>query len=181
MYEHTFTQHTFCFWLAGAASYQIEAVTFATDLHLHSTFDPFLFLSLFSAMSEHLTGSYYGSSPSELRLVLLGNIGCGKTSSADTILGPQSHGSPTDSRSCQLRQGFSDGRSVTLVEAPRWYWTGGEMEDSVRKETERAMTLVAPGPHAILLLVPVYQFTEVGCSLCLPLHLCFGIISHFLM
>lgn len=37
------------------------------------------------------------------------------------------------------------------------------MEESVRKETQRAMTLVAPGPHAILLLVPVNQFTEVGC------------------
>lgn len=36
------------------------------------------------------------------------------------------------------------------------------MEESVRKETMRAMTLLAPGPHAILLLVPVNQFTEVG-------------------
>lgn len=181
MHEHTFSQHTFCFWLVGVASYQIGAVTFATDLHPDSTFDPFHFRSLFPVMSEHLTGSYYGSSPRELRLVLLGNIGCGKTSSADTILGQLSHISPTASRSCQLRQGSCDGRSVTLVEAPRWYWTGGKMEDSVRKETERAMTLVAPGPHAILLLVPVSQFTEVGCSLCLPFHLCFGIISHLLM
>lgn len=54
-----------------------------------------------------------------------------------------------------------------MVEAPRWFWIGGEMEDSVKKETEHAMTLVAPGPHAVLLLVPVNQFTEVGCSLVL--------------
>ncbi|KAM4584517.1 GTPase IMAP family member 8 [Odontesthes bonariensis] len=100
------------------------------------------------------------SSPSDLRLILLGNIGCGKTSSADTILGQPSHTSSSDSKSCQQRQGFSDGRNVTLVEAPRWYWNGGKMEESVRKETERAMTLVAPGPHAVLLLVPVGQFTE---------------------
>lgn len=118
-------------------------------------------------MSEHFRGSYYGSSPPELRLVLLGNLGCGKTSSADTILGQLSPISPAASRSCQVRQGVSEGRSVTLVEAPRWYWTGGKMEDSVRGETERAMTLVAPGPHGILLLVPVSQFTEVGFSLCL--------------
>uniref|UniRef100_A0A4W6FUJ1 AIG1-type G domain-containing protein n=1 Tax=Lates calcarifer TaxID=8187 RepID=A0A4W6FUJ1_LATCA len=111
-------------------------------------------------MSEHFRGSYYGSSPPELRLVLLGNLGCGKTSSADTILGQLSPISPAASRSCQVRQGVSEGRSVTLVEAPRWYWTGGKMEDSVRGETERAMTLVAPGPHGILLLVPVSQFTE---------------------
>lgn len=125
-------------------------------------------------MSEHLRGSYYESSAPELRLVLLGNIGCGKTSSADTILDQLSPVSPGASRSCQVRQGVSDGRSVTLVEAPRWYWNGGKMEDSVRKETARAMTLVAPGPHAILLLVPVSQFTEVGWSSCLAFHLCFA-------
>ncbi|XP_070684625.1 GTPase IMAP family member 8 isoform X2 [Pempheris klunzingeri] len=111
-------------------------------------------------MGEHLRESHYGSLPPELTLVLLGNIGCGKTSSADTILGQLSPVSPVASRSCQLRQGISEGRGVTLVEVPRLYWTGGKMEDSVRKETKRAMTLVEPGPHAILLLVPVCQFTE---------------------
>ncbi|KAK9540067.1 hypothetical protein VZT92_002538 [Zoarces viviparus] len=111
-------------------------------------------------MSELLRGSYSGSSSPELRLVLLGNIGCGKTSSADTILGQLSLISPAAARSCQLRQGIAEGRSVTVVEAPRWYWSGGKMEDSVREETKRAMALVAPGPHAILLLVPVNQFTE---------------------
>ena len=127
--------------------------------------------SVFLAMSEHLREGHRGSSLPELRLILLGNIGCGKTSSSDTILSQLSPVSPSAARSCQLRQGVSEGRKVTLVEAPRWYWSGGKMEDSVRKETERAMTLVAPGPHAILLLVPVNQFTEVGCSLCLSLHL----------
>lgn len=125
--------------------------------------DLFSSLHLLSAMSEHPRGSsYHGSSTPELRLVLLGNLGCGKTSSADTILGQLSRVSPAAARSCQQRQNIIEGRSVTLVEAPRWYWSGGRMEDSVRKETERAMTLVAPGPHAILLLVPVCQFTEVG-------------------
>lgn len=36
------------------------------------------------------------------------------------------------------------------------------MEEGVRKETQRAVTLVTPGLHAVLLLVPVNQFTEVG-------------------
>ncbi|XP_028309371.1 uncharacterized protein LOC114467358 [Gouania willdenowi] len=97
----------------------------------------------------------------DVRLVLLGNIGCGKSSSADTILNQMSPRSLSTSRSCQLREGRSEGHAVTLVETPRWYWVRGEMEDGVRKETERAMTLLAPGPHAVLLLVPVGQFTEV--------------------
>lgn len=54
------------------------------------------------------------------------------------------------------------------MEAPRWYWSGGHMEADVRKETERTLTLTAPGPHAFLMLVPVGQFTEVsGCTLCI--------------
>ncbi|XP_069024388.1 GTPase IMAP family member 8 [Embiotoca jacksoni] len=115
-------------------------------------------------MSQHFRESNDRSSPQDLGLILLGNIGCGKTASGDTILGQLSPVSPSASRSCQLREGFSEGRGVTLVEAPRWYWNGGKMEDSVRKETERALTLMASGPHAILLLVPVNQFTEMeGC------------------
>lgn len=51
------------------------------------------------------------------------------------------------------------------------------MEDSVRKETEQALKLLAPGPHAILLLVPVCVFTEVGCDSCLYFDLCFCMVS----
>ncbi|XP_026158442.1 uncharacterized protein LOC113127816 isoform X2 [Mastacembelus armatus] len=133
-------------------------------------------------MSEHLR-SHYRSSPQDLRLVLLGNIGCGKTSSADTILGQLSPVSPSASRSCQLRKGFSEGRNVTLVEAPRWYWKGGKMEDSVRKETEQAMTLVSPGPHGILLLVPVNQFTEMEGRVPTELEEVFGgeVLDHTLV
>lgn len=115
------------------------------------------------AMSGHMARSPYGSWGPDTRLILVGNIGCGKTTSADTILGQLSPVSEGNSKSCQLRSGTFDRTSLTLVEAPRWYWSGGKMEESVRTETLRAMTLVEPGPHAILLLVPVNQFTEVGC------------------
>lgn len=135
----------------------------ATRMNMHCRNMP-TSLSPFSAMSEDLRGSYNGSSTPNLRLVLLGNLGCGKTSSGDTILGELSSTFSTASRSCQLRQGFSEGRKLTLVEAPRWYWSGGKMEDGVKSETERAVTLAAPGAHGILLLVPINQFTEVGFS-----------------
>lgn len=105
-------------------------------------------------------GSSYGSPNPEVRLALLGNIGCGKTSSADTILNWLAPVSTDACRSCQLREGNAEGRSVNVVEAPRWYWTGGKMVDDVKQETERAITMLEPGPHALLLLVPVGQFTE---------------------
>nr|XP_057921495.1 uncharacterized protein LOC131124023 [Doryrhamphus excisus]XP_057921496.1 uncharacterized protein LOC131124023 [Doryrhamphus excisus]XP_057921497.1 uncharacterized protein LOC131124023 [Doryrhamphus excisus] len=123
-------------------------------------------------MSNHM--EHYGFNPPELRLVLLGNIGCGKTSSADTILGQLSDMSSATPRKSQLRQDFTEDRKVTLVEAPRWYWNGLEMEESVKKETERAMTLLAPGPHAFLLLVPVSQFTEMDGRVPAQLQQVFG-------
>ncbi|XP_053712553.1 uncharacterized protein LOC128754161 isoform X1 [Synchiropus splendidus] len=134
-------------------------------------------------MSEHSRRSFYSSSSQDLRLVLLGNIGCGKTSAADTILGETAPLTPGASRSCQLRQGFSQGRKVALVEAPRWFWNGGRMEDSVKKETQLATTLLEPGPHAFLLLVPVSQFTEMECHVPGELQELFGedVLDHTLV
>ncbi|XP_057698421.1 uncharacterized protein LOC130919847 [Corythoichthys intestinalis] len=123
-------------------------------------------------MTTHM--QHHGSTPPELKLVLLGNIGCGKTSSADTILSQLTDMSTATPRSIQLRRDFADGRMVTLVEAPRWYWNGLEMEESVKKETERAMTLLEPGPHAVLLLVPVNQFTEMDGQVPAQLQKVFG-------
>lgn len=130
-------------------------------------------------MSDHFPGSN-GDTSAELRLILLGNIGCGKTSSADTILDQQAPMSLTMSRGLVQRQGFCEGRRVTVVEAPRWYWNGGHMDESVRKETEEAMSLLAPGAHAILLLIPVFQFTEMETQVPAELKRLFGedVLNH---
>ncbi|KAM9817992.1 uncharacterized protein ACBT44_008411 isoform 1-T2 [Syngnathus typhle] len=117
---------------------------------------------------------HYGSTPPELRLVLLGNIGCGKTSSADTILSQLTDLSATSPRSIQLRKDFAEGRMLTLVEAPRWYWNGLEMDEGVKKETVRAVALLEPGPHAVLLLVPISQFTEMDGQVPTQLQQVFG-------
>uniref|UniRef100_A0A8C6TAF7 AIG1-type G domain-containing protein n=1 Tax=Neogobius melanostomus TaxID=47308 RepID=A0A8C6TAF7_9GOBI len=66
---------------------------------------------------------FNGDPSPELRLLLLGNISCGKTSSADTILNQQAPVSLSTSRGLVQRQGLSDGRRVNVVEAPRWYWS----------------------------------------------------------
>ena len=136
--------------------------TCALPISFHAlSLPPSLLPPSYPAMSDRRRGSL--SPPAELRLILLGNLGCGKTLSADTILGQASATSPSgSSRVCQLRRGTAEGRRVAVVEAPRWYWSRGNVEADVRKETERALMLAAPGPHAILLLVPVGQFTEVG-------------------
>uniref|UniRef100_A0AAY5KVI3 AIG1-type G domain-containing protein n=1 Tax=Esox lucius TaxID=8010 RepID=A0AAY5KVI3_ESOLU len=136
-------------------------------------------------MSDILPSSVAGSLEPELRLVLLGSIGCGKTLTGDTLLGVPSSpfASGPSPRLCHLRRGTSAGRRLTVVEAPRWYWSGGHMDTDVRKETERAFDLCDPGPHAFLLLVPIGQFTEVERRVPSELEVVFGegVLDHTLV
>uniref|UniRef100_A0A8B9H8F0 AIG1-type G domain-containing protein n=1 Tax=Astyanax mexicanus TaxID=7994 RepID=A0A8B9H8F0_ASTMX len=129
---------------------------------------------------------WYGSpaDTSELRLILVGNIGCGKTLTADTLLGQSSSASNLNpSRLCEVRRGLSEGRQLTVVETPRWYWSGQNLESSVQRESERALSLAAPGPHAFLILVPVGQFTEMEMHMPAQLERVFGtgVLDHTLV
>ncbi|XP_066520171.1 GTPase IMAP family member 8 [Hoplias malabaricus] len=134
-------------------------------------------------MSKECSGSPTDSP--ELRLILVGNMGCGKTLTANTVLGLKSSGSTllSPSKECEVRRGVSEGRHLTLVETPRWYWSGERLESSVHRETERALSLTAPGPHAFLILVPVGLFTEMEARVPAQLEQVFGpgVLSHTLV
>ncbi|KAK7154720.1 hypothetical protein R3I93_009613 [Phoxinus phoxinus] len=98
---------------------------------------------------------------SELCLVLVGSIGCGKTLTADTLLRQSSDvGSPASSRVSQIRRGLSEGRRLCVVETPRWYWRGKELEADIQQETRRSLSLSASGPFIFLFLIPIGEFTE---------------------
>ncbi|XP_026789034.3 uncharacterized protein LOC113538290 isoform X1 [Pangasianodon hypophthalmus] len=124
-------------------------------------------------LSRDSSGSH-GGIP-EMRLILVGNIGCGKTVTADTLLNDSSSISTLmPSRLSEVRRGVSEGRHLRVVETPRWYWKGEHIDVSVQRETERALSLVAPGPHAFLILVPVGQFTEMEGRIPAELERVFG-------
>ncbi|XP_062852997.1 uncharacterized protein LOC134316536 [Trichomycterus rosablanca] len=117
----------------------------------------------------------FSDASTELRLILVGNIGCGKTLTADTLLGDfSSVGALLSTRLCEVRCGESEGCRLRLVETPRWYWKGEHIDSTVQTETERALSLTAPGPHAFLILVPVGQFTEVEGRIPAELERIFG-------
>ncbi|KAA0701347.1 hypothetical protein E1301_Tti024342 [Triplophysa tibetana] len=93
---------------------------------------------------------------------LFSGIGCGKTLTADTLLGQSSHlRPPASSRECQVWRASSEGRSLSVVETPRWYWRGEQVEADIQAETRRAIDLSPQGPLVFLILIPVGEFTEV--------------------
>ncbi|CAN9505463.1 unnamed protein product [Ophioblennius macclurei] len=99
----------------------------------------------------------------DIRLVLLGAKGSGKTSAMSTILGRDGVGPLKRTARCQTGRGTVFGRQLTVVDSPGWWMNYFCDESPVfdRREMVLSLSLCPPGPHVFLLVVRVDRaFTE---------------------
>lgn len=99
----------------------------------------------------------------DIRMVLLGKTGNGKSASGNTILRREAFRSDLSPRSvtgeCEKARGMVDGRRVSVIDTPGMYDTNYTENEVIRKLKE-CISLSAPGPHVFLIVISLVRFTE---------------------
>ncbi|XP_055757386.1 uncharacterized protein LOC129835681 isoform X2 [Salvelinus fontinalis] len=115
----------------------------------------------------HIIGFELGARPEQdIRIVLLGKTGGGKSSAGNTIFGQDDvflsdSSSISATQICEAHTKNIKGRNITLIDTPGFFDTDIP-EEELKPKIVKCITECAPGPHAFLIVLKVERYEAVA-------------------